>query len=172
MKAPILCGAVLAATCVATAASPQFANAVCKSNDVVRLDMRIVSDRNTTRTCTIITQFGHERSYKDAQEYTYRNERNELAKQEVGIFVAATPMLDDSGLIDLDMNVMVVDAPTEKKGGIAKAKSKGVKDDIPKDPSGFRVRSIHQRLHLSPGKPTVVEDGDLRVTVTPKIISS
>ena len=172
MKAPILCGAVIAATCVATAASPQFANAVCKSDDVVRLDMRIVSDRNKTRTCSITTQFGNESSYKDIEEYTYRNERNELAKQEVGIFVAATPMLDDSGLIDLNMNVMVVDAPTEKKRDMTKAKSKGVKDDIPMDPPGFRGRSIRQRFHLSPGKPTVVEDGDLRVTVTPKIISS
>ena len=79
---------------------------------------------------------------------------------------------DDSGLIKLYMNMIVVDALTEKKRGMTKSKSKGVKDGIPMEPSGFRVRTMHPILRLSPGKPTVIECGDLRVTVTPKIVSS
>ena len=76
---------------------------------------------------------------------------------DVGVIVAMTPKLDDDGMIVLDMMVQSVDGPTGKT-------TRG-------QPS-FRVYSTNQMLRLPPGKPMTVLDGDLRVTITPKIVSS
>lgn len=128
-----------------------------RSTDVVQLDMRIASGgKGTAKSYVITTQFGHESSYKNIKTYNYQNESNELKTQEVGICITVTPSLDDDGMISLNMTVHAVDEPTEK--------------NKMKQPT-FRVRRMNQRLRLPPGKSTVAQNDDLRVTVTPKIIS-
>ena len=128
-----------------------------RSTDVVQLDMRIASvGKGTAKSYVITTGFGHESSYKDVKAYSYQTESNKFRTQEVGIFILVTPMLDDDGMISLNMMVHAVDEPTGK---------------TEKKQPTFRVRRMDQRLRLSPGKSTVAQDGDLRVTVTPRILS-
>lgn len=130
----------------------------CNSNDIAQIDMQIARDgKKAAKPCVITTQFGHKGVYKDAKEYKYGAERNAFNMREVGVIVAVTPNLGDDGMIELDMSVQGVDAPQGKpRAG---------------QPS-FRVYSMNQQLRLPPGKPMTVLDGDFRVTVMPKIISS
>ena len=133
------------------------AKAGCRSDDVVQLDMRIASGgKKSAKSYLITTRLGHENSYKDVKTYSYLDERNEFKRQEVGIFICVTPVLDDDGMIRLNMMVHAVDEPTW--------------ENKMKQPT-FRVHRMSQRLRLSPGKPTVAQNDDLCVTVTPKIIS-
>ena len=133
------------------------AKAGCRSDDVVQLDMRIASGGKTSAKSYIITtRFGLESVYKDVKVCNYQTERNEFETLEVGYFIAVTPRLDDDGMISLNMMVHAVDEPTW--------------EDKMKQPT-FRIRQMDQRLRLSPGKPTVAQNDDLCVTVTPKIIS-
>lgn len=133
------------------------AKAGCRSTDVVQLDMRIASGGKTSaKSCVITTRLRQESLYKDVKVYNYQTEHNEFKTQEVGTIIVVTPELDDDGMIGLFMMVYVVDEPTwENK----------VKQPM------FRVHRMSQRLRLSPGKPTVAQNDDLCVTVTPKIIS-
>lgn len=128
-----------------------------RSTDVVQLDMRIASGGKTSaKSCVITTRLRQESLYKDVKVYNYQTEHNEFKTQEVGTIIVVTPELDDDGMIGLFMMVYVVDEPTwENK----------VKQPM------FRVHRMSQRLRLSPGKPTVAQNDDLCVTVTPKIIS-
>ena len=130
----------------------------CNSNDIAQIAVQIVrGGKKTAKPCVITTQFGHEGVYKDAKEYRYGAERNAFNMREVGVTVAVTPKLGDDGMIELDMSVQGVDEPKGKpRAG---------------QPS-FRVYSMNQQLRFPLGKPMTVLDGDFRVTVTPKIISS
>ena len=134
------------------------AKVVYRSTDLVQLDMRIVrGGKKTAKSCIITTQFGHESLYKDVREYRYGAERNACNTREVGVCVMVTPELGDDGMIGLEMSVQGVDEPTGKA--------------TTGQPS-FQPYSMNRKLRLSPGKPMTVREGDLRVTVTPKIISS
>lgn len=126
-----------------------------RSDDVVQLDVRIAGGGKTSaKSYVITTSFGQESVYKDIKVYNYQTERNEFETQEVGVIITVTPERSDDGMINLGIMVCVVDEPTGKN----------------KKPT-FRDHRMDQRLRLSPGKPTVAQDGDLRVTVTPRIIS-
>lgn len=128
-----------------------------RSDDVVQLDVRIAGvGKKSAKSYVITTQFGQESMYKDVKAYNYQTERNEFKTHEVGVFIVVTPRLDDDGMISLNMMVHAVDEPTW--------------EDKMKQPTS-RIRQMDQRLRLSPGKPTVAQNDDLCVTVTPKIIS-